>query len=44
MYLEDTAIFDIPSTDPDNGGLILPKGFGAFVSKGTSLVEASSNH
>ena len=28
---EDTAIFDIPSTDPDNGGLILPKGFGALV-------------
>ena len=28
---EDTAVFDIPSTDPDNGGLILPKGFGALV-------------
>ena len=28
---EDTAIFDIPSTDPDNGGLVLPKGFGALV-------------
>ena len=28
---EDTDVFDIPSTDPDNGGLILPKGFGALV-------------
>ena len=28
---EDTAVFNIPSTDPDNGGLILPKGFGALV-------------
>ena len=28
---EDTTVFDIPSTDPDNGGLILPKGFGALV-------------
>lgn len=28
---ENTDVFDIPSTDPDNGGLILPKGFGALV-------------
>ena len=28
---DDTSVFEIPSTDPDNGGLILPQGFGALV-------------
>lgn len=28
---DNTSVFEVPSTDPDNGGLILPKGFGALV-------------
>ena len=28
---DNTSIFEVPSTDPDNGGLILPQGFGALV-------------
>ena len=27
----NTSVFEVPSTDPDNGGLILPQGFGALV-------------
>ena len=28
---DNTSVFEVPSTDPDNGGLILPQGFGALV-------------
>ena len=28
---DDKSIFETPPTDPDNGGLILPQGFGALV-------------
>ena len=28
---QNTSVFEVPSTDPDNGGLILPQGFGALV-------------
>ena len=28
---DNTPVFEVPSTDPDNGGLILPQGFGALV-------------
>ena len=28
---DNTSIYEAPSTDPDNGGLILPQGFGALV-------------
>jgi hypothetical protein len=28
---DDKRIFETPPTDPDNGGLILPQGFGALV-------------
>jgi glucose/arabinose dehydrogenase len=28
---DNTSVFEVPGTDPDNGGLILPQGFGALV-------------
>ena len=28
---DNTSVFEVPSTDPDNGGLILPQGVGALV-------------
>ena len=28
---DNRSVFEVPSTDPDNGGLILPQGFGALV-------------
>ena len=28
---DEKIIYDVPATDPDNGGLILPQGFGALV-------------
>ena len=28
---DNTSVYEVPATDPDNGGLILPQGFGALV-------------
>ncbi|MDA8904338.1 hypothetical protein N9I95_00625 [Flavobacteriaceae bacterium] len=28
---DEKIIYDVPATDPDNGGLTLPQGFGALV-------------